>query len=108
MVGFRELGWRLAAPDRLQPLHLLSPELGVVRDKRQRRPAGRIAWLSLPRLREQQLLLHRGEAHQPGYYRSQRGRAGHAAPCCWAASGLRAMNFSDQSTITVISEKPSV
>src|SRR5262245_42241938 len=107
MIGLGELRRRLAASDGSQPLNLLVLELGVVRDERQRRPAGRIAGLSLLRARDQQLLLRGGEAHQPGHDRAQCRCAGHASSC-WPTTGLRAMNSSDQSTRTMISAKTSV
>src|SRR6266567_6597941 len=104
MVDLGELRRRLAVAYRFQPGDLLALELGVVRDDRRRRPAFRGSLVGRGEAdgREQQFLLHGGQADQAGDSGAQRKCVGHAA------RSFLAMNFSTPSTTMVILAKPRV
>ena len=114
VVDLGELRWRLAAADGAQPLHLLPPELGVVRDHRRRRPVFWAVFRAGVRFRGrvrfgEQLLL--GGGRQSGQHcdgGAQAVVAGHGQSVGCSLGGLAAVKVSTSPTETVISAKPAL
>lgn len=114
VIYLGEIRWRVAEPDRPQPLHLLLAELGVVREHRQRSPALRAARLADGSRRNQHPLLGRGQAEQANDRAGKPWPGGHCAfPAATAGRerrvpGLWATNFRTPSTVTVMLPNPIV